>query len=221
MLVSQDTSERTDRTDALDAVGAGDECSTPGRRSVLRGAAAGLAASLGLSGTAAALDPTGRYELRRLGRQYDVTSARRTFRTRGRPVLDLLEERGHVEDADALADDLRVTAVGVAGTRTSRLEVTRELEDGKLVVAVEPEADRTYAVVDAGGQRTILDPTADGDEVDTSGCFVGTECMAVDTPCDSNCQYYEVECCDGSCFLGSAKDCCSGTCYSDCSFVCS
>lgn len=212
--------EPTSRTDALDAVGSEPDKSTPGRRSVLRGAVAGVAASLGLTGTAAAIDPTGRYHLRRLGRRYEAVDAEGVFRARGREVLDLLEERGHVADADALAADLRTTAVSVSGTPTGRIEATREFGDGDLVVAVEPEADRAYAVVREGGQRAILDPSVEGDEVDTSACIVGPECMAVDTLCDSNCQVYEVHCCENDCFLGDAGSCCEGTCISDCTHVC-
>lgn len=210
----------TERTDALDAVGNQADQSTPGRRSVLRGAVAGVAASLGLTGTAAALDPTGQHVLRQVRTRYDDVSARRTFRERGGDVLDLLAERGHLDDAEALAGDLVVDGVFDQGTPTARLEATRDLDDGRLLVAVHPEADRAYAIVDVDGERTILDPSVEGDEVDTSACIVGTECMSSDL-CDSNCQTREVECCENGCFLGSSSGCCSGTCYSDCSFVCS
>lgn len=211
--------DTTSRTDALDAVRADEGARTAARRSVLRGAVAGVAASLGLSGTAAALDPAGQHALRRVRTRYDDVAARRVFRERGSEVLDLLAERGHVADADALADDLVVDGINAMGTPTARIEATREFEDGALVVAVEPEADRAYAIVDADGERTILDPSVEENEVDTSACLRGTACLSSDV-CDSNCQDREVECCENDCFLGLSSGCCSGTCYSDCSFVC-
>lgn len=213
--------EATSRIDALQAVrGDGDEGATPGRRSVLRGAVAGLAASVGLSGTAAALDPTPRYALRRIGARYDAPTARDAFRTRGAELLDLLAERGHVDDVEALAEDLETHAVHSAGTPTARIEATGELDDGQVKVAVEPETDRAYAFVDTGEGRTILDPSVEGNEVDTSNCILGPACMATETACDSDCLTWDVECCPDDCFLEAAKDCCSGTCYSDCKFVC-
>lgn len=220
--MTDDTTDdgRTSRIDALDAVRADDDPATPGRRSVLRGAAAGLAASLGLSGTAAALDPTSRYELRRIGARYDAPTARETFRTQGAELLDVLAERGHLEDADGLTEDLSTHVVSAAGTPTARIEATSDLEDGRVKVAVEPEADRAYAFVDTGDGRTILDPSVEGNEVDTSACVLGSACVATDTACDSDCVTWDVECCPDDCFLEDSKTCCSGTCYSSCEVVC-
>lgn len=50
-------------------------------------------------------------------------------------------------------------------------------------------------------------------------CVVGTACI-VDHTCDTGCRYYEIECCDGFCNLGTAKGCCSGTCYTSCEAAC-
>lgn len=213
------------RRDVLASVGSDSTEPNTERRSILRGAAATALATVGFTSTAAALDPTGRVELDLVERRYRSPEAKRTAVQRhGRELLELLTGRGYLDAADV--DELTTGGLTVAGRRvdgtaTAHVRASETLDGAEVLVAVEPEADRSYAVVEEGSETLILDPQADEDEVDPDGCLVGTACFATGG-CDSNCQYLETYCCDdGSCYTGTSQGCCEGTCYSDCSYVCS
>lgn len=212
------------RREILDSVGSDAEETNTGRRSVLRATAATALATVGFTSTAAAIDPTGRVKLDLVQRRYRSLDAKRqAVQRHGRDLLELLAERGYLDAArvDELSTD-RLTVAGrrVDGTATAHVRTTETLDGDEVVIAVEPEADRSYAVIEGDSGTVLLDPQADEDEVDTDGCIVGTACFAGST-CDSNCEYLEVYCCDGgSCYTGSYQGCCEGTCYSDCSYAC-
>jgi hypothetical protein len=212
------------RKDILSSVGTeGDETNT-GRRSVLRGGAATALATVGFTSTAAAVDPTGRLELDLVQRRYRSAEAKRgAVQQHGRELLGLLAERGYLDAVDVdelVTSELRVVGRRVDGTATAQIRTTETLDGDEVVVAVEPEADRSYAVIYGDAGTTILDPDADGDDVSTEGCLIGTACFA-GSSCDSDCEYLEVYCCeDGSCYTGSYEGCCEGTCYSNCSYAC-
>lgn len=213
------------RKDILSSVGTEAEETDTGRRSVLRGAAATALATVGFTSTAAAVDPTGRLELDLVKRRYRSAEAKRAaVQQHGQELLGLLAERGYLDAADVgelVTSELQVFGRRVDGTATAQIRTTETLDGDEVVVAVEPEADRSYAVIDGDAGMEILDPDADGDDVSTDGCLVGTACFSGGT-CDSNCLYLEVYCCDdGSCYTGSSQGCCEGTCYSDCSYACS
>lgn len=213
------------RKDILGSVGTDAAETDTGRRSVLRGAAATALATVGFTSTAAAVDPTGRLELDLVQRRYRSAEAKReAVQQHGEELLGLLAERGYLDAADVgelATSELRVVSRRVDGTATAQIRTTETLDGDEVVLAVEPEAGRSYAVIYGDAGTTILDPDADGDDVSTEGCLVGTACFAGGS-CDSDCQYLEVYCCDdGSCYTGTGQGCCEGTCYSDCSYACS
>lgn len=213
------------RREILGSVGSEESEPNAGRRSVLRGAAATALATVGFTSTAAAIDPTGRVELDLVERRYRSPEAKRQAVERhGQDLLDLLAERGYLDAADVdelTTDQLSVAGRRVDGTATAHVRTTEALDGDEVLLSVEPEAGRSYAVVEGDAGTVILDPQAEDDEVSTDGCLVGTACFA-GSSCDSDCEYLEVYCCDdGSCYTGTYQGCCSGTCYSDCSYACS
>lgn len=221
-------SDELKRSDALSAVGAEpdlDASRDADRRGFIRGVMVSALAAAGFTGTAAAIDPTHEMELRAVERRYqDEDVARATFESQAADVLALLAERGYIEEPTASAlssDELAVSSWQVEGTTTARLEAFRDLDGGRLVVSVEPENGRAYAVDTTGAEDTIFDPDVDGDEVDTSACMEGRECMRQDE-C-GQCQSMDVHCCtDGTCYLGTRYEChCYGCSTSSCADVCS
>lgn len=217
------------RSDALSAVGTEpdlDASSDADRRGFIRGAMVSALAAAGFTGTAAAIDPTHEMELRAVERRYrDEDVARTTFETQAAGVLDLLAERGYIEEPTLSAfapDDFAVSSWQVEDTTTARIEAFRDLDGGQLVVSVEPETGRAYAADTTGPEDTILDPTADGDEVDISACMEGRECMRRQDCGGFLCQSMDIHCCtDGTCYIGSRYECgCYGCSTSSCADVC-
>lgn len=201
--MSQDepnTDEAPNRTELLSSM-TDDEPAPSTRRRFMTGVA-GVAASLGFSGTASALDPTGKYALRERKLAYQSQRAVRTaFENHAEDLFADLEAEGVLESSPAeLVTDERVdVSAFVAGDEpTAHLHVETETEEGRLTVNVEPEAGRRYALLRGeDGSATVFDPDQDAT---TSGCYYVTGCIGDGCTCTE----YEV-CCDTT----------TNTCYTD------
>lgn len=193
-------SKKTDvnRSETLELVGeeTTEEQTDTSRRTVLKGAVASAVATLGFSNNAAAIDPTGEVEREQVAEKYRSDAAvGAVVREHGGELLELLAERGVVETANAgELGEFRVSPLRRDGTATARVHTERELDDGELVVNLEPETGRSYAVETTSDGTTIHDPAVDSNEVDPSACIVGSECMT-DSGCDSGCLTQKVCCC--------------------------
>lgn len=204
------------RSEALQILGAD---GTPDRRNFLRATAASALAAVGLTAPAAALDPEGRPALRHAANRYrDAATARRTVEREADDLLDLLAERGHLDEAsvDSL-DGFRVSGRRVGDTATARISSVVERDGVRVTLAVEPEADRRYAVVRDGGEPTVLDPAVEDGEVEPSACMVGPSCVEDDST--SGCGDYDVHCCDTYCYIDNYQGSCGDFCQS-CTEIC-
>lgn len=215
---ANDDAERPDRpsrSETLNALRDDGDDSTPRhhRRRFLKGVASG-AAALGMTGTAAALDPTGSVEL-------DL--AERPFRTRDAQVaaveehaqdlLAVLADRGYVDRADAADLDWRTSAWRVDGTATARIDAERRLDGGVLRISVEPQNGRAYAVDTTGDQWTLFEPATDS-VAEPMDCTITTRCL--DGFNCYNCEETGVCCTDGGCHVGGGTGNCCSSCDSFC-----
>lgn len=180
-------------------VGGSDDRGGASRRGVLAGAAASVAAALGLTGTAAAgtTDPGRAARVRRVEARYrseDV--ARETLRTHGAEVLDRLVAKGLLERGDvAELDAPEVNAVDFGDEPTAHVAAETAVDGGVLTVVAEPEAGRQYAVLDHddGDGMTIFDPELEDVEPREQpryGCNGG----------GCHCPEYELGYYDGNCY---------------------
>jgi Cu/Zn superoxide dismutase len=197
------------RRDVLRSIDSDCSGGDAGRRSFLRGAAASVAAAVGLTGTATALDTTGRMELRLLRRRYEPNVGG-VARSHGGDLLDLLAEAGYLSDGSMDAfDEHGVAAWRVGDTATARIEGRLERADGKFSVSIEPETGRAYAVHETGGDWTVLKVGDDGELTSKVTTSDGWACLPESGTdyCDS-CAEYPYTCDDGMCELGYVGDCC-------------
>lgn len=210
MVSSNDSSDSdVNRRDALATVRENAEQTSSNRRGFLRGVAASVAAAVGLTGTATALDTTGRMELRLLRRRYEP-NVRTAARDHGGDLLDLLAEAGHLSDGSMDAfDEHGVGAWRVDDTPTARIEGRLEREDGKFSVSIEPETGRAYAVHEDGADWTVFEVGDDGELTSRATTASGWECLPESGTdyCDV-CAEYPYTCDDGMCELGYVGECC-------------
>ncbi len=202
-----------DRREALDHLA---EPSDDGsRRGFLRGVAASAAAAVGLSGTAAALDPTGEVALDQLREQYAAPgAASAALRSHGGDLLAALANRGYLADgAPGEFDDVVGNSLLVGDTPTGHVMATTDVDGGTLTVVVEPENDRAYAVDDSGDRWTLLkqrDGGVETAEVTPDGSF----CYSSSAVCFP-CEMHDYACADGGCHIAP-----TGVCCSDCQSFC-
>ena len=214
MVSANDSTNRSDvnRRDALESVRKKE--TAPDRRGFLRGAVASVAAALGFSGTAAAIDTTGEYELRKLQRQYKPM-ARQAAHDHGGELLELLAEHGYLTDGSIEEfDRFGVSAWHVGDTATARIDGRLELADRQLSVSIEPETGRSYAVDDAGDGWTLLKVGVDGSLESRDVTTQGTVCLTNSLNC-SYCEEHDYSCEDDGCHVAP-----TGTCCSDCQSSC-
>ena len=213
--------ERTDdigRADALRALSTGDD-DDGGRRGFLRGVAATALAAVGFTGTAAALDSN--QELRAVSARFDRDAvARATFERQSADLLGRLSKQGIVEEgtAAAIAENLNVSAHRAGGDATARLGGSIEQGDSEIVVAVEPELDRSYAIVkgDGGNEAYVVE---DGEFNHSAVCEEMEGCLEGGFECEP----WVIFCCGGtSCLLQQGRHTWCGTdCFANCGEFCS
>lgn len=108
-------------------------------------------------------------------------------------------------------------------TYTAHLVVTKQFSNFELSVAVEPESNRSYAILESSGEKTTSETvssstTADGavliepanDDVTTNACAEGNACKPTTqhipgAPDDPACMIFSVYCCfdSNSCYWGT------------------
>lgn len=169
----------------------------PARRGVLKAAVASAAAALGFTDAAAAFDPARRARLWRVERRYRAEGAALdAVEAHGGDVLARLADEGYLARASAdELGDVDVAATEADGAFTAHVTAATDLDEGRLVVAVQPEVDRGYAVLDrADGEGfVVFDPASDGPE---PKCPAGYGCEGDGCVCPE----WEVACCDGNCY---------------------
>lgn len=216
MVSTNDESERDDdtvnRSEALEMLETeADEPTNHNRRRFLKGAAS-VAATLGFTGTAAAVDPTGQVELDLAKRPFETQAAAvGAVESHGQDVLDQLADHGYLDHSDAEAFEWNVSAWRIDDTATARIDTEMDLDDGQLRVSVEPQTGRAYAVDTGGESWTRIDATGDVKPLD---CTITYRCLD-----SSNCLYCEETevCCDsGGCFVGGGTGNCCSSCDSTC-----
>ena len=183
----------------------------PNRRRFLKGAAS-VAATLGFTGTAAAIDPTGTVELDLAKRPFERREAAvAAVETHGQAVLDELADHGYLDRPDATDLDWNVSAWRVDGTATAKIDSLLDLDDGQLRISVEPQTGRAYAVDTGGETWTLFEPSG---EVRPLDCTITYRCLD-----SSNCLYCEeteVCCQSGGCYVGGGTGNCCSSCDSTC-----
>lgn len=212
---SQDSEDGTDGSRVLDG--------PPSRRTLLQGIGT-ASATIGLSGTAAALsdsDNESESELVRkaeshldVKERYDTPSAvKAEVEEQASELLENLAERNLIDQPtaktfsadsfstgkgfDEIDSGILLKPIEKGGTVIAHITLVESLSDGQLRVHVEPENNRSYAIIDYNetDELTVLDPTNN---------ISSTDCQVVKSYCTGSvCNYiagipYPVEnvCCE-------------------------
>ncbi len=153
------------------------------RRTILKNAGAGLAATAGVAGAANA-DGIDAEQLPRID-----PDAVRTALADDPALLEELAADGVIEtssvdelDLDPSADDDVVVTGGTDGERDRVLSYTASVEGGELVVGVDPEADAAFAIHQRDGDRITYGPA------EMSGCYCSSPCCCIPV-CACCCQW--------------------------------
>lgn len=178
------------RSDVLESMGTPRRTS---RRTILRGAAAGVLAGLGFAGTASALtDPdrsAGSVHAARTAFASD-RAARAALEQWGGGVLATLSAEGLIDRPELAAldiEDVQVAAFQTGGIATAHVMATATADTGTLRLAVQPHADDAYAILADGDDRTVYTETGEDD------CVRGVDTCYEDW--DGRCVLYSVMCC--------------------------
>lgn len=113
---------------------------------------------------------------------------------------------------------------------TANILMEKQLSGFNLILAAEPEADRSYAIMeiddelDSENENIVINDR----QVSASACIGGTGCKAncgepcQDCPSGCKCYWFDVYCCDGYCYWGSDNSSlCSGdNCCPNCEYWC-
>ena len=218
------------------------------RRSFLRkstGTTFGVGSIAAMSGTAMAYPDVDESALQEAMEAYDTPSdVKRALRVHSDELLQTLADEniltspsirnlpvGEVKDTKEYVKASNGTLVSVAaqdGTATAHIVISTTTEDHSVLIVVQPQVARSYAIVKPAGGRTtttsemdnsptIYDP--DQEEVTIDACVVGQVCK----PCGCEINFcktcvFEVHCCDTYCYWGDKlKDYCP---YEDFSIYC-
>lgn len=169
-------------------------------------------------------------------------AARKAIRTYGDELLDELERRDVITSPSELKTDeftpreqlsaeregMGITAFLADGVPTTHIHTSVKTGDHHLTVVVEPQLDRSYAILKQSPQdlesAKIIDPTAESVDATQaeSAANAGKYCLhqssdADPTPGDNcllKCEEYEFYCSadNSSCYLGSFTQCCDDPC---------
>ncbi|MFD1647294.1 hypothetical protein [Haloarchaeobius litoreus] len=201
------------------------------RRKVLGGLSAG-AASLGFTGIASAIDPTGDVtaEIRRqeiISQYQPEEDAIETVNEEASELLEYLRREGYIESADVAevnhdrvqvyTDNKPVPADGTeeeAQEQRAHIHIRKETEDRTIGINVEPEVGRQYAVIipttENSDEATVISIT-DGEIQSDDGCYyLDNACTTGVANC--GCRERDVVCCTKTldCYTngGSLRYCC-------------
>lgn len=189
-------------------------------------------------------------KLRKAMEAYNTRAeVRRSLKAHSSELLQILTNEGIL--ASPSIDDLPVeelkdpaeygksaqgTTVSVAkqdGTATAHIMISTTTNDHDVLIVVQPQVGRSYAIVEQAGEssssgqtgettseQTIYDP--DRDDVTINTCMTGPVCKVC--RCDINycgiCEY-EVHCCDTTCYWGEKLgNWCMGEDYEACCNAC-
>lgn len=218
---------------------------TPKRRSVLKSVATGFllstggraAASSSNSGSPGEATPR---QLEEAREGYESAEAvRSAIRTHAGELVDVLEEKGYLEDfyhlptdnildLEAYADADSATLVTATSTpqirATAFIKVKWQTDSLGLVLLVQPQAKTSYAIVKESENRWIVDLDREQSSTTTAPCvFDDGTCYL----CSSGtCTRIETYCCDNTCYQGDSLGVCTEceeTCPGDgscCCFCC-
>lgn len=172
------------------------------RRRVLKSAAtAGAIAGIGGLASARSTQNFTAAEAKEITEEYRNLDVLKASVAQESEVLESVAEAGYIEEASV--DALGIETLGepvsesdskvivdphsAGGEVTADIRVAREYDDGELVVSVQPEADRSFAIFKPHGTDEIK-------EVDVSGACGG---CASNEECQSTCQTCGAETCTG------------------------
>lgn len=197
----KDSKERTDSSSVLDG--------SPSRRTILQGIGT-ASATVGLSGTAAALSDSDKDPepdvVRKAERHLEVKQSYETpsavkaeVEEQAPELLKNLAERNFIDqpsidtfsadsfstgkDFDEIESGILLKPIEKGDTVLAHITLVESLSDSQLRVHVEPETNRSYAVIDyeETDKLTVLDPTNN---------ISSTDCEVVDSWCKGSvCNY--------------------------------
>lgn len=218
------------------------------RRRFLRNAFASVAAAIGLSGLVSAKQASYTQEnYREVTKPYqEIGAVQKAVRTTGAALLKELSTQGFLEDSSISTLPMeQISSKGEYLDRgegtvveaqihqnemSARILIGKQLDQGKLVLSVLPQADIAYAAFKKEESDLIVKPKGDQPSdssrsgkdryITTSACMVGQQCMLDDY---LTCSQYDIYCCDdGTCYRGDMTGRCEEweACYENCCDVC-
>lgn len=145
---------------------------TSSKRRGFLGAFAATAATVGFTGVASAVDPSGEIEYSRqmqnVHRSYESdTAAREAIETYGEYLLNHLVEQGYIENPDIseFSGGPEVATFDRDGEIVANVEVWKPVEEGRLHVITEPEAKRQYAILSRDDELNTISSDTESNDV--------------------------------------------------------
>lgn len=180
-------------------------------------------------------------EERRILKKYDTPEkARDAVQKHGSELVGVLAEEGLLNSSSVIdlnipslwnpaefatsEEGAKVSGATVAGTPTAHIQVAKQIASRRVILIVQPEISRSYAIIKSQGSDSQLVTAANGSIEPVDYCVADDHCVA--NYCSSNplvddFTYREVYCCQSSpCYFGEDIGCCtsstSSSCYSFC-----
>lgn len=180
-------------------------------------------------------------EQRRVLKKYDSPQkAREAITNHGSKTVAALAKEGLL-DSGSVADlnveslwnpaefatseeGVKVSGATVAGTPTAHIQVAKQTTTHRVVLIVQPEVDRSYAIIkDQNSDSQLVTATNSGVEP-VDYCVANNHCVAdfcSSNPLVDNFTYREVYCCQNNpCYFGEDLGCCVRSTESDCGSFC-
>lgn len=180
-------------------------------------------------------------EQRRILKRYDSPEkARDAIQNHGSELLVALANEGllgsgSVSDLDVESlwnpaefatseEGAKVSGATVDGTPTAHIQVAKRTATRRVVLIVQPEADRSYAIIEDRGSDSQIVTAANGVVEPVDYCVASNHCVAdfcSTNPLIDDFTYREVYCCQNNpCYFGEDLGCCTSSTQSDCSSFC-